>query len=233
MTDRRRFVLALPALAASASAFGATSQECDGFTPVREAETSPDEALAMLKQGNARFVGGRTINCDLLEQLRDTKRGQAPFAAVLGCIDSSVPPELVLDQRIGDIVCARIAGNFINDDIIGSLEFSTKLSGAPLIVVLGHTECGAIKGAVGGVKRGYLTAMLRNFAPAIKAVRTPSDPTSKNAACVQVVADANAKIASTQLASRSEVLRALVDQKRLRIVAAIHDVATGRVTFVG
>jgi carbonic anhydrase len=231
MIDRRRFVLASSALATCVPARAMAAQECAVFTPARQAATTPDEALAMLKEGNERFVSGRTVNCDLRAQVRETAKGQAPFAAIVGCTDSRVPPELVFDQRIGDVSCARIAGNFINDDIIGSLEFSTRLAGAPLIVVLGHGECGAIKGAIDGAKLGYLTAMLRNFAPAIKAARAPGEPNVKNAAYVQAVADANAKIAASQLTARSEVLRTLVGQKKLRVVSAMHDIATGRVTF--
>ncbi|CAG0998509.1 carbonic anhydrase [Burkholderiales bacterium] len=233
MFDRRRFMIAVPALGAAARAGAGTSPpECAVFTRARQQSTSPDEALALLKEGNERFVAGRTVNCDLRAQVRDTASGQAPFATIVGCIDSRVPPELVFDQRIGDVFCARIAGNFVNDDILGSLEFATKLAGARLAVVLGHTECGAIKGAVDGAKLGYLTAMLRNFAPAIKASRgVPGEHTSRNRAFVQAVADANATLSAAQLVARSEVLRSMVEQGQLRIVSAMHDVATGRVTF--
>lgn len=241
--DRRRFVVAVPALGAASAVRAAapsadtaatpalTPAECAVFTPQRQRATSPDEALRLLAEGNERFVAGRTVNCDLRAQVRATASGQAPFAAIVGCIDSRVPPELVFDQRIGDVFCARIAGNFVNDDIIGSLEFSTRLSGAKLIVVLGHGECGAIKGAIDGAKLGYLTAMLRHFAPAIKAVRANGEASSKNAAYVQAVADANAKLTAASLTQRSEVIRTLVERKELRVVAAMHDVATGRVNF--
>ena len=164
--------------------------------------------------------------------MRETAGGQAPFAAVVGCIDSRVPPELVFDQRIGDIFCARVAGNFVNIDIIGSLEFATKLTGAKLIVVLGHTDCGAIKGAVDGAKLGNLTAMLQHFTPAIDASKNvPGERNSKNKALVQAVADANVHIAARDLTQKSEVIRALVASKELRIVTAMNDIATGRVTF--
>jgi carbonic anhydrase len=233
MYDRRRFLVAMPLLAAAARANAAApAPECAVFTPARQSATTPDDALRMLKEGNERFVSGRTINCDLRAQVRETAAGQAPFATIVGCIDSRVPPELVFDQRIGDVFAARIAGNFINDDIIGSLEFATKLAGAKLVVILGHTECGAIKGAVDGAKLGYLTAMLRNFEPAIKASQgVAGEHNAKNKAYVQAVADANAKMAATQLTARSEVLRTLVEQKQLRVVSAMHDLATGRVQF--
>ena len=231
MTSRRGFIAAVPALGLAARA-RAQGVECAVFTAQRQRETTPDEALRRLVEGNERFVAGRTVSCDLRAQVRETADGQAPYAAIVGCIDSRVPPELVFDQRLGDVFCARIAGNFINDDILGSLEFSTRLSGAKLIVVLGHSECGAIKGAIDGAKLGYLTAMLRNFAPAIKATRPNGEASAKNAAYVQAVAETHAKLAAAQLTSRSEVLRGLVEQRKLRVAAAMHDVATGRVSFL-
>src|SRR5436190_1252766 len=136
------------AFAGLTTAAHAQSTECAVFTPARQKEVSPDDAIARLKAGNDRFLAGKSVNCNLMEQVKETAKGQAPFAAIVGCIDSRVPPELVFDQRIGDVFCARIAGNFVNTDIIGSLEFSTKIAGARAIVVLGHSECGAIKGAV-------------------------------------------------------------------------------------
>lgn len=241
MTTRRAFLAtfpaafstALPALAALAPApASAAASQCAVFTSARQKSTSPEEALRLLAEGNARFVAGKTINCDLRAQVRETAGGQAPFAAILGCIDSRVPPELVFDQRLGDIFCARIAGNFVNTDILGSLEFATKLEGAKLIVVLGHRECGAVKGAVDGAKLGNLTAMLERLAPAVAAAHGIAGPhSSKNGKLVQAVADANVAIAVRQLTERSEVLRALVAAKELAIVPAMNDIATGRVTF--
>lgn len=235
MRTRRAFLATFPALAAATctpALAAAAASECAVFTPVRQKATRPDDALHLLVEGNARFVAGRSINCDLPAQVRETAGGQAPFAAIVGCIDSRVPPELVFDQRLGDIFCARVAGNFVNTDIIGSLEFATKLEGARLIVVLGHTECGAIKGAVDGAKLGNLTAMLEHLAPALEAARGVPDPhNSKNTALVQAVADANVKIAVRELTERSEVLRSLVAAKELAIVSAMCDISTGRVTF--
>jgi carbonic anhydrase len=162
-----------------------------------------------------------------------TASGQAPFATVVGCIDSRVPPELVFDQRIGDIFVARIAGNFVKRDIIGSLEFATKLTGAKAIVVLGHTDCGAIKGSVDQAKLGNLTAMLKNFDPAIKASRSvEGERSSKNKKLVQAVADTNAKLAAKMLVDRSDVMRQLVQTNELVIVAAMHDISTGKVSFL-
>lgn len=233
MRSRRSFLRGASLIAAAcATRAMAAAPECAVFTPARQKATRPDDALRLLREGNERFVAGRTINCDLRAQLRETAGGQAPFAAIVGCIDSRVPPELVFDQRIGDVFCARIAGNFVNTDIIGSLEFATRLAGARLIVVLGHTECGAIKGAVDGAKLGNLTAMLRHFDPAIAASRNvPGEHNSRNKALVQAVADANAKIAAEDVAAKSEVIHDLVTREELRIVAAMNDIATGRVTF--
>lgn len=233
MRTRRSFLRGASLFAAAcATRATAAAPECAVFTRARQQATSPDEALRLLEEGNRRFVEGRTIHCDLRAQLRETAGGQAPFAAIVGCIDSRVPPELVFDQRIGDVFCARIAGNFVNSDIIGSLEFATRLAGARLVVVLGHTECGAIKGALDGVKLGNLTAMLRHFDPAIAAARDlPGEREAKNKALVQAVADANAKIAAEDALAKSEVIRELVTKGELRIVAAMNDIATGRVTF--
>ena len=166
-------------------------------------------------------------------QVRATASGQYPVAVVIGCIDSRVPPELVFDQNIGDIFAARVAGNFVNDDIVGSVEFATKVAGAKVIVVLGHTECGAIKGAVDGAKLGRLTKMLENFKPAVEASKgVEGEKTSKNKKLVQAVADSNAMLAAKKLTARSDVLREMVANKQLIIVSAMHDISTGVVKFL-
>ena len=171
------------------------------------------------------------INCDLLAQVKATSTGQAPFAAIVGCMDARVPPELVFDQRIGDIFCARIAGNFVNTDTIGSLEFATKVAGSRAIVVLGHSECGAIKGAVDNVQLGNLTATLANIRPAVDATTSDGERSSKNAQFVQAVAKMNAQLAAEMLTSKSPIMKELVESGELRIVWAMHDVATGHVAF--
>ena len=153
------------ALATSATTTVHAQDSCAVFTKETQDATTPDAALKRLADGNARFVAGKTVNCNLMQQVKDTATQQSPIAAIVGCIDSRVPPELVFDQRLGDIFAARIAGNFVNTDIIGSLEFATAAAGAKLIVVLGHTECGAVKGAVDDVKLGNLTATLANIRP--------------------------------------------------------------------
>ncbi len=160
MLTRRLFCGCLAAAAPFVATAAHAQPECAVFTPERQRNTTPDQAVALLKQGNERILAGKPINCDLVTQVKDTAAGQAPFAAILGCIDSRVSPELVFDQGVGDIFCARVAGNFVNTDIIGSLEYSTRVAGAKAIVVLGHNNCGAIKGAIDKVKLGNLTAML-------------------------------------------------------------------------
>lgn len=218
---------------ASLIAGPALAEECAVFDADRQAATTPDEAIARLKAGNARLLEGKTINCDLIKQIKATSGGQSPFASIVSCIDSRVPPELVFDQRIGDVFAARIAGNFVNTDIIGSLEFTTKLAGAKAIVVLGHSACGAIRGAISNAQLGNLTATLMNIEPAVIAAGEGFDgeKTADNPAFVQAVADTNAKLAAQMIFDRSKVIQDLVASGDVKIVAAMHDISTGRVTF--
>lgn len=234
MLSRRAFCTCASLTVASTLASNAThaADACAVMTRDLQKSVSPDDAINRLKEGNTRFISGKTINCDLMAQVKGTASGQAPFATIVGCIDSRVPPELVFDQRIGDVFCARVAGNFINTDIIGSLEFATKVTGTPLVVVLGHSECGAIKGAIDHVKLGNLTAMLANIQPAVKATKTGGARDSKNAAFVQAVAENNVKLGVAMLTRKSPIMKELVAAKRLRIVGAMHDLATGRVSFM-
>lgn len=234
MFSRRAFFTSAAAVTVAAAADHAVAQEaCAVFTKERQGAVTPDAALTRLMEGNARFLAGTTVNCNLAKQVKETSHGQAPFATILGCIDSRVPPELVFDQRIGDIFAARIAGNFANDDIIGSLEFATAVAGSKLIVVLGHSSCGAIKGAVDNAKLGKLTAMLERFKPALEATKSiPGKRDSHdNPSLVQAVADANAKLTAKQLYDSSDVLKGLVDKNQLKIVAAMHNLETGKVAF--
>jgi carbonic anhydrase len=232
MTTRRHF-LAGAALFAAQAAMAKTQQSCAVFTKITQSELTSDQAIARLEDGNARFLAGRTVHCDPRAQVRDTAKGQAPFAAILGCMDSRVAPELVFDQRIGDLFVVRVAGNFVNVDILGSLEYATQVVGAKLIVVLGHTDCGAVKGAIDDVKLGNLTATLANIRPAVlEASDAGAEHTSKNKQFVQSVADRNAKDAAGMLTSRSEVMASLVKGGKLEIVTAMHDVTTGKVRWL-
>ena len=230
MYSRRAFVMSSALSFAAAS--GAQAQDaCTVFTPARQQATSPEDALRMLQEGNERFASGKTINCDLMAQARATATVQAPFAAIVGCIDSRVPPELVFDQRLGAIFAARIAGNFVNTDIIGSLEYSCKVAGAKAIVVLGHSDCGAIKGAIDQAKLGNLTEMLSHLEPAVAATKFAGKRTSKDKKLVQAVADTNAQLAARMILGRSPVLKEMADKKEIVVAAAMHDLETGRVSF--
>jgi carbonic anhydrase len=233
MTTRRMFLTATGLLLSDASTSRA-QEVCAAFNKATQSATTPEEALRRLKEGNARFVAGQTIHCDLRMQVKDTAKGQAPIAAILGCMDSRVPPELVFDQRIGDIFSVRIAGNFVNTDILGSLEYATQVAGAKLIVVLGHTDCGAVKGAVDDVKLGNLTDTLANIRPAVlKIAGGAGDHTSKNKHFVQSVADQNTRDAAAMLTARSDVIASLVGERKLMIASAMHDVSTGVVGWMG
>jgi carbonic anhydrase len=234
MITRRLFCGCLAGgLALTATAVHAQSPECAVFTPDRQKATTPDDAIARLKAGNERFTAGKSINCDLMAQVKQTASGQAPYAAIVGCIDSRVPPELVFDQRIGDVFCARVAGNIVNTDIIGSLEYSTKVMGAKAIVILGHNSCGAIKSAVDNVKLGNITALLKNFQPALATLKKEDGHRgAHNDPLVQKVAEANASLTAASLIRRSPIIKALVDAKQLAIAAAMHDIKTGKVTWL-
>jgi carbonic anhydrase len=232
MATRRSF-LAGGALFVAATALARAQDLCAVSTKDTQAATTADQALARLKAGNQRFLAGKSIHCDLMSQVKATAQSQAPFAAILGCMDSRVPPELVFDQQIGDIFSVRVAGNIVNTDILGSLEYATQVAGTKLIVVLGHSDCGAIKGAVDDVKLGNLTEMLSNIRPAVQKVAgAAGDATSKNKKFVQSVADQNARDSAASLTARSEVLAALVKDHKLKIVSAMHDVGSGTVHWL-
>jgi carbonic anhydrase len=186
----------------------------------------------MLKQGNERFVNGNSTERDYLAQVRQTSTGQFPFAAVVSCLDSRIPPAIVFDRGIGDLFVARVAGNFVNDDILGSLEFATRLAGAKLIVVMGHTECGAVKGACDAAQLGLLTTTLASINPAVKAVQGDYTPrSSENAKFVQAVAEMNVQLTMQKLRDRSVVLREMIDKGEVGLVGAMYDVGSGKVTF--
>jgi len=213
---------------------GAVLADAAGVALTREAQAAitPTKALAMLKQGNERFVSGKAIERDYLAQVKQTSKGQFPFAAVVSCLDSRIPPAIVFDRGIGDLFVARVAGNFVNDDILGSLEFATRLAGAKLIVVMGHTECGAVKGACDAAQLGLLTATLANINPAVKAVKGDYTPrSSKNAEFVQAVAEMNVQLTMQTLRDRSVVLREMIDKGEIGLVGAMYDVSSGKVIF--
>jgi carbonic anhydrase len=196
-----------------------------------QARLTPDAVIVALKQGNQRFVTGTMIRRDLAQQVKATGKGQYPMATVVSCIDSRAGPELVFDQGIGDIVSTRLAGNFVNDDMIGGIEFATRVVGSKLVVVLGHTSCGAIKGACDDVVLGNLTKTLANIKPAVAAVSYAGERNSKNEAFVEMVAEANVKRTVNDLLVRSPILAEMNRTGEIKIVGAMLDVATGVVTW--
>ncbi len=196
---------------------------------------TPDKSLNYLKEGNIRFLNNIKANRDLLGQVNHTSNGQFPFATILSCIDSRVSAELVFDQGLGDIFSVRIAGNFVNEDILGSMEFACKLAGTKLIVVLGHTSCGAIKGACDDVKLGNLTNMLANIKPAVAAVREPKDANyrnSRNIEFVDNVATKNVQLTIARIMDESPVLAEMQNNGEIKIIGAIYDINTGAAKFL-
>ena len=196
---------------------------------------SPDAALQALKDGNKRFITSTQVSRDLMQQVADTSAGQYPFATVLHCIDSRVSAELVFDQGIGDLFSIRIAGNFVNEDILGSMEFATKLAGTKVVVVLGHTACGAVKGACDHAKLGNLTGMLEKITPAVTAVTEPADValrTSSNIDFVNRVAVKNVHMAIDNLRAMSPVLKEMEAAGDIKVVGAMYHIENGQVDFL-
>lgn len=194
---------------------------------------TPDEVLAILEEGNRRFVEGDVTHRDHREQVRLAAGGQYPKAIILSCVDSRIPVEDVFDRGIGDVFVARVAGNFVNVDILGSMEFACKVAGAKLVLVLGHESCGAIKGAIDRVELGNLTAMLSNLHPAVDAVTDVEGPrSSQNGALVHRVAEENVRLSMAAIRERSEVLRSLEEAGEIRIVGGMYAMETGLVTFL-
>ncbi len=195
---------------------------------------TPAKSLHHLKEGNARFQKNLKATRNLIEQVKDTGEGQFPFATVLSCIDSRVSAELVFDQGVGDVFSIRIAGNFVNEDILGSMEFACKLAGTRLVVVLGHTACGAVKGACDNAKMGNLTGLLDKIKPAVSAVTFPEDKSlrnSSNSEFVNKVSTKNVQLTIDRILKESDVLSKMHSQGEIQIVGAMYDVKTGAVTF--
>lgn len=203
-------------------------------TKETQSTMTPEKSLQFLKEGNQRFQSNLKINRNLLEQVNDTREGQFPFATILSCIDSRVSAELIFDQGFGDVFSVRIAGNFVNDDILGSMEFASKLAGTKLIVVLGHTSCGAIKGACDNAKLGKLTGMLAKLKPAVNAVISPEDLSLRNSSnidFVNEVAEKNVHITIQKILDDSEVLAEMHQKGEIKIIGAMYDISTGKVSF--
>lgn len=193
---------------------------------------TPDEVLQSLKDGNERFVTGSLTLRDHSKQIRDAINGQYPKAIILSCIDSRVPVEDVFDKGIGDLFVARVAGNIVNEDILGSMEFSCKVSGAKLVLVIGHEYCGAIKGAIDRVTLGNLTSLLKKITPAVDACHHyHGEKTSKNPEFVDMVIQENIKITVDAIRNQSPILKEMEQGGEIKIVGAYYDMDTGRVSF--
>jgi carbonic anhydrase len=195
-------------------------------------DMTPADALHLLKEGNFRFINNMRYHRDLLDRVNETKDGQFPFAAILSCMDSRAPAELIFDQGLGDIFSIRIAGNVVTTGILGSLEYATAVAGSKLILVLGHTSCGAIKGACDDVQMGNLTSLLAHIRPAVELENTvKTERNSSNVDFVDKVTLINVYNSVDQIIEDSQVIRELVHQKKVALVPALYDVGTGRVRF--
>lgn len=204
-------------------------------TKETQAAITPDKAIQLLQEGNKRFIAGNAADRNLQEQVTDTVNGQYPFATILGCIDSRVSAELIFDQGIGDIFSARVAGNIVNEDLLGSMEFACKLAGTKAIVVLGHTSCGAVKGACDHAELGNLTALVNKIQPAVKSVDLPAEPekrTSANLQFVDRVAEKNVELTIEEIRKQSPVLKDMEAAGEIVIKGAMYDISSGEVRFL-
>jgi carbonic anhydrase len=231
---RRRFLKASGAIAALAF-FGdgtlSSVAHADALTKVRRDRLTPDDILALMKKGNKRFYTGTREDQNFLAQQRATAKGQYPAAVLLTCIDSRAPAETILDLRIGDIFNCRVAGNVENPDILGSIEFACKLAGAKVILVMGHTACGAIKGAIDNAELGNLTGLLAKIKPAVMATTYTGERTTKNSAFVDAVARKNVEITIAGIRKDSPVLAEMESNGAVKMAGAMYNLETGVVDF--
>jgi carbonic anhydrase len=212
---------------------GDDSRASRTLTQGEQQELSPVDTLRLLREGNKRFVDGVLTSRDHSAQIRSAALGQFPKAMVLSCVDSRIPVEDVFDLGIGDIFVARVAGNFENTDILGSMEFAAKVSGARLILVLGHEDCGAVKAAIDDAQLGNITAMLENIKPAVESLSDyDGDQSSANPEFVHLVTERNVELTIADIRERSPVLREMEDQGELAISGALYDMQTGTVAFL-
>ena len=199
-----------------------------------QAQMTPDSSLQELINGNQRFTQKNVVDRDLLQQVKETSKGQYPHSTILSCIDSRVSSELIFDQGIGDIFSARIAGNFINEDILGSMEFACKLAGTKLLVVLGHTACGAVKGACDHARLGNLTALIKKIEPAVAAVIDPKEEALRNSGnidFVNEVAKKNVLMTLDNIRVNSETLAEMEQKGEIKIIGGMYNINTGIVDF--
>jgi len=202
------------------------------LTQEMQAAITPIMALELLKEGNKRFINNMKVNRNLLQQANETSDGQHPFAVILSCIDSRTSAELIFDQGLGDVFSVRIAGNIINEDILGSMEFGCKVAGSKIIVVLGHTKCGAVKGACDHVEMGNLTALLSKLQPAVYDEKTVTENrTSSNEEFVEKVSTINVKRTVHAIMERSPILKEMIENGECGIIGGNHNITTGEVSF--
>ena len=233
---RRRFLKAAGAVTATGALTGGplvTMAWADALTKAQRDRMTPDDVIALMKKGNARFRSGRRDTHDFLAQQRASAKGQYPAAVLLTCIDSRAPAEVILDLGIGDTFNARVAGNVESADILGSMEFACKLSGAKVVLVMGHTGCGAIKGAIDNAELGNLTGLLAKIKPAVAATAYSGERTAKNYAFVDAVARKNVELTIADIRAHSPVLVAMEGEKAIKIVGAMYNLETGAVDFLG
>jgi carbonic anhydrase len=204
----------------------------DVLTKEEQDALTPDMVIQSLKEGNERFVRNDLTARDHSAQVRKSTLAQFPKAIVLSCVDSRVPVEDVFDRGIGDVFVARVAGNFVNEDILGSMEFATKVSGSKLVLVLGHEHCGAVKAAIDDVKLGNITPMLTKIRPAVNAVEYEGDRTSKNEKFVHEVCQTNVQYTIEQIRRDSPIMKEMEDNGEIKIVGAVYDMDNGKVTFL-
>jgi carbonic anhydrase len=202
------------------------------LTKEMQTSISPSMALDLLKDGNQRFVKNLKMNRNLLQQANETSDGQHPFAVILSCIDSRTSAELIFDQGLGDVFSVRIAGNVVNEDILGSMELGCKVAGAKIIVVLGHTKCGAVKGACDNVQLGNLTGLIHKIKPAVEQEDTVNENrNSSNSIFVEKVAALNVALSVKNILIHSPIIADMVKNGEIGIVGGVHDITTGEVTF--
>jgi carbonic anhydrase len=218
----------------SATVLAALAFATAEVTKEEQKSLTPDKVIADLMAGNSKFVAGKITHADIIARIAASADGQHPKAVILSCLDSRVPVEMVFDQGIGDIFVGRLAGNIENEDQLGSMEFATKLAGAKLVMVLGHSGCGAVKGAIDDAKLGNLTALLAKIRPAVKAVEgfKPEERTSANKEFVKKVTEQNVRQTVADIRKDSSVLADLERSGTIKIVGAIYDIRSGKVTLL-
>jgi carbonic anhydrase len=230
----RRQLLGLSTAAVASTFLVPGRALADALTAQQREKLSPDDILALMKKGNERFARGERKNRDYLrEQRTSSTEGQHPAAVLLSCIDSRAPAEVIMDLGLGDVFNARVAGNILNEDIAGSIEFATRVAGAKVVLVMGHTACGAIKGAIDGAQLGNLTGLLARIRPAVEATTYAGERSNKDAKFVDAVARKNVELTMAKLKETSPVIQELVTAKKVRISGAMYDLATAKIDFFG